>query len=117
MLVIIGIIIAMATISTSVVGGDREMDEEAQRLQAVLVQAREESMLDGRDVGLRVDRGGYDFLRYNGRLAAWELVVDDALLRERDVPEGLNVGLRLEARDLELKPRTAATEDSRRSRR
>lgn len=69
-------------------------------------------MLDGRDVGLRVDRRGYDFLRYNGRVAAWEPVAGDALLRERDLPAGLNVGLRLEARDVELRPRTAPTEDA-----
>ena len=110
-LVIIGIITAMAVVSTGVLGGDHQMDEEAQRLQAVLAQAREESMLDGRDVGLRVDRQGYDFLRYNGRVAAWEPVVDDTLLRERELPEGLNASLRLEAREIELEPRTAPTED------
>jgi general secretion pathway protein H len=110
-LVIIGIITAMAVVSTGVLGGDHQMDEEAQRLQAILAQAREESMLDGRDVGLRVDRQGYDFLRYNGRVAAWEPVVDDALLRERELPEGLNASLRLEAREVELEPRTAPTED------
>ena len=110
-LVIIGIITAMAVVSTGVLGGDHQMDEEAQRLQAILAQAREESMLDGRDVGLRVDRQGYDFLRYNGRVAAWEPVADDTLLRERELPEGLNASLRLEAREIELEPRTAPTED------
>jgi len=110
-LVIIGIITAMAVVSTAVLGGDHQMDEEAQRLQAVLALAREESMLDGRDVGLRVDRQGYDFLRYNGRVAAWEPVVDDTLLRERELPEGLNASLRLEAREVALEPRTAPTED------
>jgi len=110
-LVIIGIITAMAVVSTGVLGGDHQMEEEAQRLQAVLAQAREESMLDGRDVGLRVDRQGYDFLRYNGRVAAWEPVVDDTLLRERELPEGLNATLRLEAREVELEPRAAPTED------
>ena len=110
-LVIIGIITAMAVVSTGVLGGDHQMDEEAQRLQAVLAQAREESMLDGRDVGLRVDRQGYDFLRYNGRVAAWEPVVDDTLLRERELPEGLNASLRLEAREVVLEPRAVPTED------
>ena len=110
-LVIIGIVTAMAVVSTGVLGGDHQMDEEAQRLQAVLAQAREESMLDGRDVGLRVDRQGYDFLRYNGRVAAWEPVVDDTLLRERELPEGLNASLRLEAREVVLEPRAAPTED------
>ena len=110
-LVIIGIVVAMATISASVVGADRELDQEAQRLQAVLIQTREESMLDGRDVGLRIDREGYDFLRYNGRLAVWEPVADDALLRERTLPEGVGAALRVEARELLLPARTAPTEE------
>jgi general secretion pathway protein H len=109
--VIIGIITAMAVLSATVLGGDHEMDQEAQRLQAILAQAREESMLDGRDVGLRVDRRGYDFLRYNGRVGAWEPVVGDPLLRERELPGGLNAGLRLEARDVVLETREAPTED------
>jgi general secretion pathway protein H len=111
-LVIIGIITAMAVVSTSVLGRDREMDQEARRLQAVLAQAREESMLDGRDVGVRVDRQGYDFLRFNGRTAAWEPVVGDALLHPRELPGGVNASLRLEAREVELRPRTAPTEDA-----
>ena len=111
MLVIIGIITAMAAVSTGVLGKDRQIDEEAQRLQAVLTQAREESMLDGRDIGLRVDREGYDFLRYNGRVSEWEPVVDDVLLRERSLPDGLTAGLRIESRELDLEPRTAPTED------
>ena len=105
-----------AVVSTAVLGKDRQLDEEAQRLQALLAQAREESMLDGRDVGVRVDRQGYDFLRYNGRVVegrvvGWEPVVDDPLLRERALPEGLTAMLRLEAREIELEPRTAPTED------
>jgi general secretion pathway protein H len=111
-LVIIGIITAMAVVSTGVLGRDREMDQEAQRLQAVLAQVREQSMLDGRDVGVRVDRQGYDFLRFNGRTAAWEPVVGDALLRPRELPGGVNASLRLEAREVELKPRTTPTEDA-----
>ena len=111
-LVIIGIVTAMAVVSTSVLGGDRQIDEEAQRLQAVLAQAREESMLDGRDVGLRVDRQGYDFLRYNGRVGAWELAAGDALLRERELPAGVNASLRLESREIELTPRAAPTKDA-----
>jgi hypothetical protein len=73
----------MAVVSMRVLGGDHEMDQEARRLQAVLTQAREDAMLEGRDVGLRVDSSGYDFLRYDGRVDRWDLVADDPLLRER----------------------------------
>jgi len=75
--VIIGIIASMAAVSTRVLGGDHEMDQEAKRLVAVLTQAREEAMLQGRDLGVRIDARGYDFLIYDLRNERWQLVADD----------------------------------------
>lgn len=111
--VIIGIITTMAVVSTRVLGGDHEMDQEARRLVAVLTQARDDAMLEGRDVGLRVDARGYDFLRYDGRVEQWDLVSDDPLLRERTLPDGLEASLRLESRQVRLPMRTAPTERER----
>lgn len=111
--VIIGIITTMAVVSTRVLGGDHEMDQEARRLVAVLTQARDDAMLEGRDVGLRIDARGYDFLRYDGRVEQWDLVSDDPLLRERTLPDGLEASLRLEARQVRLPVRTAPTERER----
>ena len=45
--VIIGIVTSMAVISVHVLGGDHEMDQEAARLRAVLIQVREDAMLQG----------------------------------------------------------------------
>ena len=111
--VIIGIITTMAVVSTRVLGGDHEMDQEARRLVAVLTQARDDAMLEGRDVGLRIDARGYDFLRYDGRVEQWDLVSDDPLLRERTLPDGLEASLRLESRQVRLAMRTAPTERER----
>ena len=111
--VIIGIITTMAVVSTRVLGGDHEMDQEAKRLVAVLTQARDDAMLEGRDVGLRIDARGYDFLRYDGRVEQWDLVSDDPLLRERTLPDGLEASLRLESRQVRLPMRTAPTERDR----
>jgi general secretion pathway protein H len=108
--VIIGIIASMAAVSTRVLGGDHEMDQEARRLLAVLTQAREEAMMQGLDLGLRVDASGYDFLRYDGRNERWELAEDDALLRERTLPEGLEAALWLESREVRLPERATPTE-------
>jgi general secretion pathway protein H len=110
--VIIGIIASMAAVSTRVLGGDHEMDQEAKRLAAVLTQAREEAMLQGRDLGLRVDARGYDFLVYDGRNERWQLVADDPLLRERTLPDGLEAALWLESRPVLLAARAAPTERS-----
>jgi general secretion pathway protein H len=111
--VIIGIITTMAVVSTRVLGGDHEMDQEARRLAAVLSQAREDAMLEGRDVGLRIDSRGYDFLRYDGRLEQWDLVSDDPLLRERSLPDGLEATLILESRIVRLPLRVPPTERER----
>ena len=111
-IVIIGIITSMATISVHVLGGDHQMQQEAERLQAIVAQVREDAMLQGRDIGLRVDQSGYDFLSYNSRKELWETVDNDPLLRERALPEGLNLALRLEDRDVRLKPRATATDEA-----
>jgi len=111
--IIIGIITSMAMVSTRVLGGDHEMDQEAKRLVAVLTQAREDAMLEGRDVGLRIDPRGYDFMRYDGRYEQWDLVSEDPLLRERAFPDGLEAALWLESRPVKLQPRVAPTERDR----
>ena len=111
-IVIIGIIASMAVVSVNVLGGDNEMDEEARRLMAVLGQVREDAMLEGRDVGLRVDARSYDFARYDARLERWELVGDDPLLRERALPDGVEFELWLEGRSVQLTDRAEPTDRS-----
>jgi general secretion pathway protein H len=108
--VIIGIIASMAVVSTRVLGGDHEMDQEARRLGAVIGQAREDAMLLGRDVVLRLDGVGYDFLRLDGRTRRWLPVSDDPLLRERALPDGVTAALLLEDRQVQLRPRRAPSE-------
>jgi len=105
--VIIGIVTSMAVISVRVLGGDHEMDQEASRLRAVIIQAREDAMLQGQDVGLRVDERGYDFLRYDTRNERWLIVSDDPLLRERVLPDGLVAALTMESQDVKLPARAA----------
>jgi general secretion pathway protein H len=105
--VIIGIVTSMAVISVRVLGGDHEMDQEAARLRAVIMQAREDAMLQGQDVGLRVDARGYDFLRYDTRNERWLIVSDDPLLRERVLPDGLVAALTMESQDVKLPERAA----------
>jgi general secretion pathway protein H len=108
--VIIGVITSMAMLSIHVLGGDHEMQQEAERLQAILTQAREDAMLQSRDLGLRVDATGFDFLQYDTRTERWHVIDGDPLLHPRELPEGLHLALRLEDRDVQLKARQAETE-------
>jgi general secretion pathway protein H len=107
--VIIGIITSMAVISVNVLGGDHEMQQEAERLQAILIQSREDALLQSRDLGLRIDESSFEFLEYDGRTERWRPVLGDPLLRERTLAPGLRLRLRLEDRDVQLKPRRPGT--------
>src|SRR5262245_38414239 len=109
-LVIIGIVTTMAVVSVNVLGGDHEMQQEAERFLAILTQAREDAVLQSRDLGLRLDETGYEFLAYDGRVGRWNAIEGDPLLRQRTLPEGLRMSLRLEDRDVKLKAREPATE-------
>jgi hypothetical protein len=93
-----------------VLGGDHEMQQEAERLQAILMQAREDAALQSRDLGLRLDETSFEFLEYDGRTERWRTVQGDPLLRARTLPEGLRLRLRVEDRDAQLKPRAPETE-------
>jgi general secretion pathway protein H len=101
-IVIVGVIISVATISIGVLGRDREMQEQAERVWAVLQQAKEECELHGFDVGLRVGASGYDFLRFDARRQLWLPIADDDLMAPRSMPDGLRLRLWLEGREAVL---------------
>lgn len=110
-IIIVGVIISVATISVGVLGRDSEMQDQAERLWAVLNQAKEECELQGFDVGMRVGRNGYDFLRFDSREQAWEPVMHDDLLAARELPEGLQLRLWIEGREVILSERPDARRD------
>jgi general secretion pathway protein H len=113
-IVIIGVIVTAATVSIGVLGRDREMEDEARRLWAVLQQAREEAELQGVELGVFLTTNGYEFLRYNARRNQWIQIGDDAFYRARALPEGLRFRLWLDGREvvLKLNPPARAEKDA-----
>jgi general secretion pathway protein H len=103
-IVIIGIIVAGVTIAIGVLGKDRESEDQARRLWAVMSQVKEESELLGRNVGVLVDQTGYEFVQFDSQHWAWTQVSDDDLLIPRQLPPGLQLRLSLEGREVILKP-------------
>lgn len=103
-MVIIGVVISMATIAVSVLGRDRQIEDQAKRLWAITTQAREEAELQGRDFGLFIEDRGYLFMVYNQRRQEWQDVEDDDLLARRELPAGLKFRLWLDGREVVLKP-------------
>ncbi len=111
-IVIVGIMAAIATVAVGVLGRDREVEDQARRLWAVMTQGREEAELQGRDLGLFIEDSAYEFMLFDPKQAGWVAVEDDGLLTRRELPPGLKVRLWLEAREVVLKaPRTPSLEE------
>jgi len=101
--VIIGILATIATISIGVLGEDRELERETERLTDSIALLQEQAQLEGRDYGLRIETGGYQFLRFDGFEQRWLDVEDDPWLRPRELPPGLAFELFIEGRPVLLR--------------
>jgi len=69
---LMGLVATAVTLSMGGARGDRELDKQARRFMAVLQQAQEYSVMDGRLVGLRVEedeeRDGLDISQHGEHL-------------------------------------------------
>ncbi len=109
-IVILGVVIAIATVSVGVLGRDREVEDQARRLWAVMTQGREEAELQGRDLGVFLDDASYEFMMFDPRRSGWVVVEGDELLARRELPQGVKMRLWLESREVVLKQTRAPTE-------
>jgi general secretion pathway protein H len=97
-------------LSVGTLGSDEQIDREARRLVALLQLAAEESLFSGRDLGLYLEEDRYRFYAYSRDSALWEPVGSDASFRERRLPEGLVLSLRVEDQDVDLITAQSETE-------
>ena len=103
-IVIIGVIVSMATLSVNVLGRDSQVEDEARRFWAVLRQTREEAELQGLNIGAYFAAEQYEFLRLDPLTNLWIPISDDKLYATRSLPEGLRYRIWLEGREIVLKP-------------
>lgn len=100
--VIIGILASMFTLSVGLVGSDRELETALRRLAALLDAASEDALLQGRELGVRFDRAGYEFLVLDDAVQDWTPLSGERLFRRRDWPADTSVELELEGRRVVL---------------
>ena len=89
---IIGITVSLAVLSIS--SGEQPVETEARRLKVLLGLVREESILQGRNLGLRFKADGYQFFALTGR--EWVPLEEDQMLRQREMPAELRLELEAE---------------------
>lgn len=100
---IIGALATLVTLSIGVLGEDRELERESERLMDTLSVLQEQAQLEGRDYGLRVETGGYELLRFSGLEQRWVAIPGDRWLQPRQLPAGLACELVLEGRPVLLR--------------
>jgi general secretion pathway protein H len=88
-IVIIGIIMSIAVLSITLVGGDSQLRDEAQRIVSLVDVARDESLLQGREFGLEFMQTSYRFVEFDPLTLQWSEIIGDDTLRPRELPEEL----------------------------
>lgn len=107
--VIIGIMLTVVTLSAGLAHGDRELETERDRLIALMDHLRDQAALQNREYGLRCVTGGYQFLAYDARERLWTQG-DDDLLRPRELPDGIEIKLWIEGQRVALPDADAVLE-------
>jgi general secretion pathway protein H len=102
--VIIAIVASVAVISVNALGRDTEINDETRRLAGLIGLVREQAEMEGRDYGLRLEEGKYDFVLFDVRRNDWLTIDEDRLLRPRELPQGVRLRLWLEGREVVLRP-------------
>lgn len=110
-LVIVGIVVAMALLSLGTLGDNRNLETEARRLSTLLQMANDDATIQGRDFGLEVMQSRYRFVEFDPFLNQWFQVTDDDFMRERSLEEGSEFELIIEERRILLQEAARETED------
>ncbi len=93
-LVIMGILVGFATLGLNKSPSD-QLHEEARRVEARILLAQENAVLEGRDLGLGVFRTGYRFFELLDE--EWTPIDADPQLKASELPEDIEAQLTLES--------------------
>ena len=105
-MVVVGLLVALATVS---LGGNslrRDMDNEVEELYLLMEAASEQAVLNNTELGLVIDEETYRFLTYEDKTGDWK-PQQERIFRQREIPEWLTVTKRIESDA----PRLASNED------
>lgn len=100
-MVLLGLI---AAIALGTVGGgnqEREMQNEARRLQAVLQMASDEAIFSNDEIGVQIESDHYAFLVYNEKEGRWE-DSQKYSLRTHQLPEWLTIDFQREGKERKI---------------
>jgi len=98
--VLIGIILTFVVRSVGDGGRRDRIQQEAQRITALVEMVGDEAVLQSSVLGMRFEEQGYQFMRYSEQ--QWQAVEGDGLLRPRQLDESMSLQLLVEGFQLKL---------------
>lgn len=108
-LIEIVVVVAVIAIAVTVIAvrfdfnrSDDELREQTRRLQVLLHLAWEQAQIEGRSVGLQIERDSFNFVTYDPLQRTWLAMDEEAMFRRRELPEGMTFDLEMEDKDIEL---------------
>lgn len=107
-IVLLGILVSLAVLTTGSSSTSRELRDEARRIAALIGVLSDEAVLDSREYGLLVNYEGYRVLRYDEADARWREVERRKVHR---LPEWMRLELELDGTPLELVAPLKQTDD------
>jgi general secretion pathway protein H len=102
--VIMAIVISLAILSIGTTGRDAQLDEESRRIEGLVGLLHERALLEGRDFGLRIEPGAYEFVVYDSRRDRWMTFDQEHEFRHRDLSKGVSFELQLDSQIVVIKP-------------
>lgn len=95
---LVGLISSIAMLGLNAGGDERRLGDESDRLAALLLQVGNEAVMQNQEYGLKITDGGYVFLCLDEVKLRWKPCTADDSLRERRMPEGLEIHVLRESR-------------------
>jgi len=94
----VAILFTYTTLAIRTDSPEESIRTEAQRLERLVQLAMEESILRGEEYGIEIFIDGYRFLRLSDN--EWQPVSGDKILRERELPNKIELEMQLEETDI-----------------
>jgi general secretion pathway protein H len=109
--VIVGIVISVASLSMGILGKDRNLKIQADRFMALAELVQDEATMQSREFGIEVMTAGYRFVEYDALAGRWAAVPGDDTLRLRALPDEVEFELYLEDKRIVLDDDPAEFDD------
>lgn len=98
---VVGVIYSMVTLSINV-QDDKRLEDEGKRIAALLKLAREEAIMQNRELAMEFEEETYRFVEWGEEGKNWSAYAEKGMFREREIPKDIELEFVIDGE--EIKP-------------